>query len=69
MGIGFTNFYGNCKIIGTGFIVNQSGWIMSNRHVFEPLLDENNHTGVYTTSGLGLAIPSSRFPKEWLSKD
>lgn len=42
VGIGFTDFQGNCQIIGTGFIVHQSGWIMSNRHVFEPLLDENN---------------------------
>ncbi|MGE5630401.1 MAG: trypsin-like peptidase domain-containing protein [Caulobacteraceae bacterium] len=42
MGIGFTDFQGNCQIIGTGFIVHQSGWIMSNCHVFEPLLDENN---------------------------
>lgn len=43
VGIGFTDFRGNCQIIGTGFVVHQSGWIMSNRHVFEPLLDENNH--------------------------
>ena len=42
VGIGFTDFQGNCQIIGTGYIVHQSGWIMSNRHVLEPLLIESD---------------------------
>ncbi|MHB8075664.1 S1 family peptidase [Desulfosporosinus fructosivorans] len=42
VGIGFTDFQGNCQIIGTGFIVHSSGWIMSNRHVLEPLLVESD---------------------------
>jgi hypothetical protein len=42
VGMGFADLQGNCQIIGTRFIVHQLGWIMSNRHVFEPLLDENN---------------------------
>ena len=42
VGIGYTDFHGNCEIIGTGFIVHQSGWIMSNRHVLEPLLFESD---------------------------
>lgn len=43
VGIGFSDFQGNCHIIGTGFIIHPSGWIMSNRHVLEPLLISVNN--------------------------
>lgn len=42
VGVGFSDFQGNCRVIGTGFIVHPSGWIISNRHVLEPLLYKNN---------------------------
>lgn len=32
----------NFIIFGTGFVINDDGWILTNRHVLEPLLKERN---------------------------
>jgi S1-C subfamily serine protease len=38
VGIGFRNEHGS-EIIGTGSIVHPDGWILTNRHVLEPLIN------------------------------
>lgn len=56
---------------------NVVGLVYATRREFSPLclidqngeLSESHDRGVFVTAGLGLAIPSTRFPKEWLSEE
>lgn len=60
VGIGFSDFQGNCHIIGTGFIIHPSGWIMSNRHVLEPLLiNDNNQIGIRPDAAVILFVKAN----------
>jgi S1-C subfamily serine protease len=53
---------------------NVVGIVHATRIAFHPLnvldedgiISESDNSGVYVPSGLGLAIPSARFPEEWL---
>lgn len=55
---------------------NVIGLVYATRQSFEPLksigkdgnLESSQNSGVYLPTSLGLAVPSARFPKEWLSK-
>jgi len=55
---------------------NVVGVVYATRRNFEPLktikenkdLESSNNAGVFIPSSLGLAVPSARFPENWLSK-
>ncbi|MEO0510932.1 MAG: serine protease [Verrucomicrobiota bacterium] len=56
VGIGFSDGK-TTSIIGTGFIVSENGWILTNRHVLEPLIAEKEKaTGIHGNAAISLFV-------------
>lgn len=64
---------GSPLFLGNGNVI---GVVYATRQRFEPLqsinkdgeLEPSENTGVYLPTSLGLAVPSARFPEDWLTK-
>jgi hypothetical protein len=56
VGIGFSDGH-TTTIIGTGFIVSENGWILTNRHVLEPLIArKETGVGIHENAAVSLFV-------------